>query len=104
MYFVFVVFRKAGKIPVTGIRAHVPTTCQKVSRLPTELPGATGEYIVRSFLPGGVFFYVIRRVSVYACRANSAENTQTPNSNVRVQTIILIILIVLIVAEKRLVG
>ena len=26
------------KIPVTGIRTHVPT-CQKVARLPTELPG-----------------------------------------------------------------
>ena len=27
-----------GKIPVTGIRTHVPK-CQKVSRLPTEPPG-----------------------------------------------------------------
>ena len=27
-----------GNFPITGIRTHVPT-CQKVTRLPTELPG-----------------------------------------------------------------
>ena len=36
-FFSYVFFSK-GKIPVTGIRTHVPT-CQKVSSLPTELPG-----------------------------------------------------------------
>ena len=37
--FIFVLFfSEEKKIPVTGIRFHVPT-CQKVTRLPTELPG-----------------------------------------------------------------
>ena len=36
-FFFFSIF-SCGKIPVTGIRTHVPT-CQKVSRLPTEPPG-----------------------------------------------------------------
>ena len=38
IFFFFFFFFLVRKIPVTGIRTHVPT-CQKVTRLPTELSG-----------------------------------------------------------------
>ena len=42
-------FLVRGKIPVTGIRTHV-TTCQKVTRLPTELPGRPAYKLLRSII------------------------------------------------------